>query len=175
MNIKIYFLTYVWMIFLITTSTYILFLKPGILEVFLKWVLSWQRFRHHFSMRNRRYVGIRFTFLVQKFLLVFRYPVWSPDNCEAFFQPLLTLILGSKIPPPSVPCGIEWRYKWLIPFTGSWTSEGLGLWHERKKSGMKAHEDEDSWGLCHWRNTVSLTWSFSGGLICEEASKTFNI
>lgn len=122
-----------------------------------------------------RYVGIRFTFLVQKFLLVFRYPLWSPDNCEAFFQPLLTLILGSIIPPPSVPCGIKWRYEWLIPSTGSWTSEGLGLWHERKKSGMKAHEDEDSWGLCHWRNTISLTWSFSGGLICEEASKTFNI
>ena len=40
MNIKIYFLTYVWMIFLIPTSTYILFLKPGMLEVFLKWVLS---------------------------------------------------------------------------------------------------------------------------------------
>ena len=62
---------------------------------------------------------------------------------EAFFQPLLTLTLGSKIPPPSVPCGIKWRYDWLIPSTGSWTSEELGLWHERK-SGMKAHEDEDS-------------------------------
>ena len=29
MNIKIYFLTYVGMIFFIPTSTYILFLKPG--------------------------------------------------------------------------------------------------------------------------------------------------